>query len=65
MIHWKNKPIDRLSREELQQALLEAVRSNISPGAAPVGSIHDGFVFGLATGAVLSLAGLLMASVWF
>lgn len=58
MIHWRNRPIDRLTREELQQALIEAVRQSVAPNAAPATSICDSFAFGLFAGAALSLVGL-------
>lgn len=60
MIHWKNRPIDRLSREELQQALADAVRHSLSP-ATPASSIHDSFLLGLFTGAGLAVLGLAAA----
>jgi len=60
MIHWKNRPIDRLSRDELQQALADAVRQSLSP-ATPASSIHDSFLLGLCTGAGLAVLGLAAA----
>ena len=65
MIHWKNKPIDTLSKEELRQALGESVRTMMQNTAV---SSNDDLVkmytLGVGSGVAIALTGMLIAAVF-
>ncbi|MBL1406405.1 MAG: hypothetical protein COC00_010515 [Rhizobiales bacterium] len=64
MIHWKNKPIDKLSKNELQDALLQAVKMNISKSTF-VETTNQPFIFtlGFSVGTFIAIAGFTIGSV--
>ena len=57
MIHWKNRPISELSRDELRQALSEALHQSLSGNATPVNALSDSFFLGVLSGAAIAVAG--------
>lgn len=65
MIHWKNKPIDTLSTEELRQALGESVRTMMQNTAV---SSNDDLVkmytLGVGSGVAVALTGMLIATLF-
>lgn len=64
MIHWKNKPLDKLSKSELQDALLQAVKMNVSKGSF-VGTTNQPFVFtlGFSVGTFIAIAGFTIGAI--
>ena len=64
MIHWKNRPIDQLSKGELQDALKESVGLMLDNTRYSRGSetLHT-FTFGVAAGVAVSLLGMSIS--WF
>jgi hypothetical protein len=51
-IHWRNKPIDKLSSEEMRRALVEALGHAIEPrsGEASAQAFYPGFITGMLAG---------------
>lgn len=64
MIHWKNKPIDRLTKSELQDALLQAVKMNVSKNSF-VETTNQPFIFtlGFSVGTFIAIAGFTIGAV--
>lgn len=58
MIHWKNKPIDKLTKNELQDALLQSVKMNVSKDTF-VETTNQPFIFtlGFSVGSFIAIAG--------
>lgn len=58
MIQWKNKPIEELSKGELQDALLQSVKMNVS-GEAFIDTTNQSFIFtlGFSVGTFIAVAG--------
>lgn len=58
MIQWKNKPIKELSKDELQDALLQSVKMNVS-NETFTDTTNQSFIFtlGFSVGAFIAVAG--------
>lgn len=63
MLHWKNKPIDRLSKAELQQALADSVETVlVTQSNTEEDESFTSFVLGILTGCVLAVIGIGIAT---
>lgn len=64
MIHWKNKPIDKLSKSELQTALLQSVNMNVSKDTF-VETTNQPFIFtlGFSVGTFIAIAGFTIGAI--
>ena len=63
MLHWKNKPIDKLSKQELQQALRDSVGTLLAKNPTDQsGDVLSIFLMGLASGAVVAIIGVYLSS---
>lgn len=63
MLHWKNKPIDQLSKAELQKALSDSVGMVLANKAVDQNSdIFATFMMGLAAGAFIAITGVYFSS---
>ena len=64
MIYWKNKPVNQLNRQELQEALLQSLKTSLEDNNTIVGDdIFKIFAFGFSTGVILVLTGLFIGSI--
>ena len=63
MVHWKNKPINELNKQELQEALLQSLKISFDDQTVAAGNdMFKTFIFGFGAGAFLVLAGLIIGS---
>jgi len=63
MLHWKNKPIDQLSKQELQKALTDSIGTVLTQqGTDKNSEVFSTFLVGLMTGAFIAVLGVYMAS---
>lgn len=64
MIQWKNKPIDKLSKSELQAALFQSVTMNVSKSTF-VETTNQPFIFalGFSIGIFIAIAGFTIGAV--
>lgn len=63
-IRWRNKPLDRLSPDELRRALVDVLEHAVIRPAdqAPEQPFYATFVCGMLAGAVFCLAAVALAS---
>ena len=63
MIHWKNKPINKLTEQELRQALTDSVKTVMAGNNSDQNSDRfAAFMFGLASGALVVFSGIFIAT---
>ena len=63
MLHWKNKPIDKLSKQELQNALQDSVGAMLSNNSNTNSSdMFTSFITGFGCGALICVLGVFIAS---
>lgn len=64
MLYWKTKPIDKLTRTELQEALSESVKLILSKHEhRPLDEWVTAFATGIIVGTIIALCGVYLASV--
>lgn len=64
-IRWRNKPLDRLSADELRAALVEAIGQTIArpgQGGETAQSFYATFVCGMLAGAFFCLSALALSA---
>lgn len=63
MLHWKNTPIDQLSKTQLQSALVEAIELRLKSNTGfHHGDLFSTFSTGLFTGIGISIVAILINS---
>lgn len=61
-ISWRNKPLDRLSNDEMRTALIEALGHAVmsQPHSEPADAFYPTFIGGMIAGGVFCLGALLI-----